>query len=96
MTTQYAKQPEALPETLERHWLCKIVEEGVTVYKVLCLKCRHAQTGFKRVSFSELPCENCGVIWRIPPGAKAIKCKDYTVTITARYPDLESAKNSIL
>lgn len=91
---------ETLQETLERHYLCRVLVADnlgtTTAYKVLCVKCRNASVlGFKRISFSEKPCDECGVKWEAPPGIKAIKCKDKTVTITARYPDLETARNAL-
>jgi ribosomal protein S27E len=83
-----------LDETLKRHALCKVIYDGLTVFRVLCLKCRNATNGFKREAFSELKCDNCGAEWKMPPGANLF-VKDKTVVITARYPDLESARNKI-
>lgn len=85
-----------LPETLQRHWLCRVLVDGTPMYKVLCLLCRNRESqGFKRISFSEQACDRCGESWKLPPGLKALKCKDKTVTTTARYPDLETARNSV-
>ena len=82
-------------ELVTRHKQCRVLVDQLSVWRVLCAICRNASvTGFKRVSFSELPCDGCGVVWKPPPG-KALKCKDKTVTITARYPDLETARNEI-
>jgi hypothetical protein len=85
-------------ETLTRHYLCRVLDSktGVPVWRVLCNECRNrSETGFKRISFSEFPCDLCGVKWMPPPGPKAIPCKDKAVTITAHYPDLETARNDI-
>ncbi len=85
-------------ETLTRHYLCRVIDldTRIQMWRVLCADCRNASvTGFKRVSFSELPCDQCGVKWQPPPGPKAIACKDKAVTIIAHYPDLETARNEI-
>lgn len=89
-------------ENLNRHALCKVIVAidndpnlGISVWRVLCLKCRNAHGGFKRYAFSELPCEECGAVWKLPVTTKALSCKDKLVTITARYPDLDSARNEL-
>lgn len=81
---------------IERHYLVRMNdrETGLSVWKVLCLKCRNALGGFKRQSISELPCECCGKEWKAPPGGNLF-VKDKRVTITATYPDLETARNAI-
>lgn len=81
-------------EALTRHWLCKVMIDGLSVFRVLCLPCRNQTQGFKRISFSELVCEECGRKWIPPPGGHLF-VKDQTVTITARYPDLESVRNQL-
>ncbi len=50
--------------SLQQHWLCRVFDEfDLTVWKVLCLKCRNAQAkGFRRVSVSDQPCVECGAI----------------------------------
>ncbi len=53
-------------EALERHYLVRTLD-GQTlepIFRVLCVKCRNANIlGFKRISFSELVCDECGVKW---------------------------------
>ena len=85
-------------ENLERHNLCRVVAAGFVEaqWKVLCVKCRNRPGAqFERISYSELDCEQCGAKWHLPVTTKAIKCKDKTVTITARYPDLETSRNAL-
>lgn len=86
-----------LPEQLQRNFLCKVHDEetNLLVWQVLCIGCRNALGSFKRASYSELPCDSCGTVWKLPVTTKALKCKDKVVTITARYPDLDSARNAI-
>ena len=85
-------------ETLERHFLCRAVTDlEIALWRVLCAKCRNSEAieTSERMSYSELPCDQCGTSWKPPPGVKAMKCKDRLVTITARYPDLETARNNV-
>lgn len=48
---------------LEHHWLVKVSEGGYGVWRVLCLECRNRYVGFKRVSLSRKPCEQCGAVY---------------------------------
>jgi hypothetical protein len=42
------------------HYLCKVEEEGLIVWKILCVQCRNSFPGFKCLSLSEFDCEKCG------------------------------------
>ena len=78
-------------EYLERHYLCKVTVEELTVWRVLCLACRNRIASFKRMSFSELDCDECGAKFQMPRGNLFVK--DKLVVTTARYPDIENARN---
>lgn len=79
---------------LDRHYLCRVVINGLPVWRVLCLECRNRIAAFKRIALSERDCDLCGSRWEAPRGGNLF-VKDRTVTITAHYPDLESARNKI-
>lgn len=39
--------------------LCKVVVDGLKVWRVLCLNCRNTFPGYQRMSLSLLECDQC-------------------------------------
>lgn len=78
---------------MERHILARIEGGGLPgcIWLVLCWKCQHTSKPFEWISYSEMPCDLCKRPYVPPPGGNLF-VKDYKVTITATYPDLESAR----
>lgn len=80
---------------MRRHVLTRIaLNNGSNKWAVLCFKCQHLVWPFEEISWSELPCDICGVKFIPPPGGNMF-VKDRKHTITASYPDIETARQNV-
>lgn len=59
---------------------------------ILCPTCLSKFCGYKKVSLSQIDCQECGQKY-VPPPGKNLKVKDKLHIVSATYPDIEGALN---